>query len=166
MRTTEPYPPGTKKVFATLRFSGDELSPPELTDALGSQPALAYRKGEPYRTGPRTAEQIGRTGMWFFTTNGIVPAQNLAAHLRTLASLLADDPDRPARDRKLLIIRDIVSRRALRPVATCFWHGTAGAPAPTIPEGFRRLMARIDGEIHEDFAVDEGEPAHHEFVRA
>src|SRR4051794_9710713 len=95
MKTTEPYPRGTKKVFATLRFSGSELNPGELTDVLGVAPSLAYRKGERYSDSPKrfatgTAPRIGRTGMWFFSTNGDVQEPNITMHLARIAFILAD----------------------------------------------------------------------------
>jgi hypothetical protein len=66
-RATEPV-----SAFATLRISGDDLVPIEITKIIKIRPTKAYAKGEHYSGGPRSPDLIGRTGVWFFATDGVV----------------------------------------------------------------------------------------------
>jgi hypothetical protein len=66
-RGTEPV-----STFATLRISGDDLVPIEITKIIKIRPTKAYAKGEHYSGGPRSPDLIGRTGVWFFATDGVV----------------------------------------------------------------------------------------------
>src|SRR5258708_27993652 len=81
--TTEPV-----RAFATLRVSGDDLVPNEITKIIKIVPTKAYAKGEHYSGGPRSPDLIGRTGVWFFATDGVVTGNNLNDHLAFLARLL------------------------------------------------------------------------------
>jgi hypothetical protein len=57
------------RAFATLRFAGDALDPDEISRVVKEQPTKAYRKGQIYRSGPHGPNVIGRTGVWYFSTN-------------------------------------------------------------------------------------------------
>src|SRR5215831_14521887 len=79
----------TISVFATLRFVGDALDPDEISEALKQKPKRAYRKGETYRPGPRGPELIGKTGLWYFSTDRVIPSKDLGDHLDALIRLIA-----------------------------------------------------------------------------
>jgi hypothetical protein len=141
--------------FATLRFAGDQLDPHQITELLRVEPTLAYRKGESYRIGPRR-KRVGKTGLWIFSTDGLFPQHEVRAHVDAITELVANDSRHPARDKKLQVLREIVEERALSPLVTIFWHGPQGTPAPMIDPAFRDLIARIHGQVEEDFDVDDG----------
>ena len=137
------------KAYATLRFAGDELEPREISDALGVVPTRAYRKGERYFAGPRTGELTGRTGIWLLSTDNVVTGCDLGRHLSYLVNLIFEsEPGRAVALRRLIAGRDLEAR------VSCFWHGTAGEPAPSIPapviEAFRQLPAEIETDFDSD----------------
>ena len=102
--------------FATLRFAGDALDPDEISDTLKEKPTRAYRKGEPYRPGPRSPELIGKTGLWYFSTNRIIPSTDLKDHLDALIRLIAPFGDQGRRLREL---HEIMDKRNLQAHVTC-----------------------------------------------
>jgi hypothetical protein len=116
--------------FATLRVSGDNLVPSEITKIIKILPTKAYAKGEHYSGGPRSPDLIGRTGVWFFATDGVVAGNSLTDHLAFLARLLLPGSGEPG---PLPRLQQIVRRRSLRVSVSCFWHGSADAKRPSIP---------------------------------
>ncbi|CAA9335830.1 MAG: hypothetical protein AVDCRST_MAG90-1726 [uncultured Microvirga sp.] len=86
-------------------------------------------------------------------------------HLQFIAGLLTANPG-SADDPKLLELQRIVERRSLRPVVTCFRHGSAGAKIPAVPLAFRRIVKRIHGEIETDFDVDDRKASGGRFAAA
>lgn len=75
---------------ATLRFSGDDLDPDEITEKLGATPSRAERKGQTIR-GPRSGrERIARTGSWHLTVEHRSPG-DLNAQIKELLKLATDD---------------------------------------------------------------------------
>jgi Domain of unknown function (DUF4279) len=146
---------GTVSAFATLRFAADSLDPAELTSLLGQKPTLSYKKGETYRPGPRSPDLIGKTGVWYFSTRRAIQSRCFQDHLDLIARILTEDPPHWLGDPKLSRVRQIVESQSLEPTASCFWHGVAGAKAPSIPAGFRKLVQRIHGRIDTDFDTEE-----------
>jgi hypothetical protein len=69
---------GSVKAYATLRIAGDKLVPEQVTQILKVVPTTAYAKGEHYSGGPRSPDLIGRTGVWYFCTDGIVAGNRSA----------------------------------------------------------------------------------------
>jgi hypothetical protein len=84
------------RAFATLRVSGDDLVPSEITKIIKIIPTKAYAKGEHYSGGPRSPGLIGRTGVWFFATDGVGPATILPITLRFLPGCCCLVRERPA----------------------------------------------------------------------
>src|SRR5438045_9783105 len=70
-----------RKAFVTLRFSGDELDPTEISAILPIKPTRAHRKGEEFVAGPKAGTLHGRTGIWFLVTDTLVDRDDLADHL-------------------------------------------------------------------------------------
>ncbi len=134
-RLTEPV-----RAFATLRVAGDDLVPDEVTKVLKIVPTTAYAKGEHYAAGPRSPDLVGRTGVWFFSTNGVVAGNQLADHLAFLARLLLLGSGEAG---PLPRLQQLVRRRSLRVAVSCFWHGPADARKPSIPRSVRDLLKRI-----------------------
>ena len=146
-RTTEPV-----RAFATLRVSGDALIPDEITKIIKIPPTRTYAKGEHFSGGPRCADLIGRTGVWFFATDGVVAGNNLTDHLTFLARLLLPGSGEAG---PLPRLQQLMRRKSLRVSVTCFWHGSAGARKPSIPRSITELLKLIPAEIETDFDVDE-----------
>ena len=137
------------KAYATLRFAGDRLEPREISDVLGVNPTRAYRKGERYPAGPRTGELTGRTGVWLLSTENVVNGSDLDRHLSYLVNLIFEsEPSRAA------ALRQLIVRRDLKAHVSCFWHGRAGARAPSIPAPVIEAFKQLSAEIETDFATD------------
>ena len=151
-QTTEPV-----RAFATLRVSGDDLVPNEITKIIKILPTKAYAKGEHYSGGPRSPDLVGRTGVWYFATDGVVAGNNLNDHLAFLARLLLPGSGEAG---PLPRLQHLLRRRTLRVSLTCFWHGPAGTRKPSIPRSFTDLLKLIPAEIETDFDVDE-RPSQH-----
>jgi hypothetical protein len=89
---------GTRKTLAevhktalSLRFSGDNLDPDEITDGLGVRPTSAARKGGIHLT-PKGKEIISRTGLWLLTVEQSSPG-DLEKKITALLSPLTDNLD-------------------------------------------------------------------------
>ncbi len=139
------------KAFATLRFAGDALDPEEISRALGTNPTRAYRKGEGFSPGPRTPRVVGRTGVWFLSTDKLVSSQDLHDHLRYLVRVLMPEPHH---EERLACIRELMQRKHLEAHVTCFWYGSEGEPEPTIPPEAAAAFARLPADIETDFRTD------------
>ena len=152
--TTSTRSPATEPVrsFATLRVSGDELVPDEITKIIKIRPTRAYAKGEHYSGGPRSPDLIGRTGVWYFATDGVVAGDQLADHLAFLARLLLPGSGEAG---PLPRLQQFMRRRSLRVSFSCFWHGPADARKPSIPRSVTDLLKLIPADIETDFDVDE-----------
>lgn len=72
---------------ATLRISGDDLNPQELSKLLGATPTLACVKGEPRRPGGKV---IARTGQWHLSAKDTETADIDAQVAEILMQLPAD----------------------------------------------------------------------------
>jgi hypothetical protein len=145
------------RAFATLRVAGDDLVPDEVTRILKIVPTTAYAKGEHYSAGTRSTDLIGRTGVWFFSTKGVVAGNLLADHLAFLARLLLPGSGEAG---PLPRLQQMLRRRSLHVSLSCFWHGPAGARKPSVPRSVTDLLKLIPAEIEIDFDVDE-RPSRH-----
>jgi hypothetical protein len=154
-------PSGPVRAFATLRIVGDRFHPSEISQLLHIHPTQAYSKGERYKPGPRGGEIIGKTGVWYLSTDKLVPSEELTDHLEFLLSVLLSDPRRrgagPSKAR-LARLRHVIERNSLRAIVSCFWHGPAGSEPPVIPPALREWFAMIPAEIETDFETDEELP--------
>lgn len=131
--------------FATLQFTGDQLDPCVMTAALDLEPTFSVRKGQVYRHGRREREYVGRTGVWNLSTREMVRSPRLQDHLDFLGGLLS------ARSERLDEIRTLVRDHGYWAGVSCFWSGPAEAAEPTVAASFRKLVARMGGEIETDF---------------
>lgn len=140
----------TIRTFATLRFAGDALEPDEISRIVKERPTRAYRKGEPYRPGPRSPEITGKTGVWYFSTKRRVQSRNLADHLDALERLIAPFGDQDARLKEL---RDVMEQRNLKAHVTVFWRGRPGAQPPSITSDATAALGRLPADIEPDIAT-------------
>nr|WP_294503633.1 DUF4279 domain-containing protein [uncultured Rhodopila sp.] len=138
------------KAYATLRVTGDRLDPEQVTRLLKIVPTLAYAKGELYSGGSRSPDLIGRTGVWYFCTDGIVAGTRLADHFAFLLRQVAAAP----------AFQQLLKRKALDVVVTAFWHGPAKAKQPPIPRALADRLKRIPARIEMDFDHDGADDRH------
>jgi hypothetical protein len=138
------------KTHATLRFSGDRINPSIFTDILKVRPDRGHRKGEVFYAGPRAGNLVGRTGIWWLSTQKHVDSDSLDDHLSYLVKLVSptDQAERLAR------LREEIGREGAEVHVGCFWHGPPGAQAPTVSDNFRRMFARLSAQIETDFNTD------------
>src|SRR5437763_14463664 len=94
-----------RKAFVTLRFSGDELDPQEISAILPIKPTRAHRKGEEFFAGPSAGNLHGRTGIWFLATDKLIDSDDLGDHLRFVQKLFYPEPSDKRRITKL---RDVL----------------------------------------------------------
>jgi hypothetical protein len=78
------------ETHASLRFSGDDLNPDELTALLGGMPSTCARKGDAIRFGTTGRERIAKTGSWNVTVERREPG-DLDAQIEELLSPLSSD---------------------------------------------------------------------------
>ena len=88
---------------------------------------------------------------WFLATDTLVPSEDFRDHLRFVKELLYPTPDD---DHRIMLLRDILSRRHSRAHVTCFWRGNSGEPAPQIPAYFRSAVKSLAADIETDFAIE------------
>jgi len=74
----------------SLRFSGDDLNPQELTDRLGAVPTSAAVKGEalPSASG---RERFARTGKWLLRVEAAAPDEEFERQVTRLFHQLTSD---------------------------------------------------------------------------
>jgi hypothetical protein len=141
------------KAFATLRFSGDQLDPDQISAILRVPPTKAWRKGERYFAGSHTGHLIGRTGTWFLATDDFVTSPDLEWHLDFLANLLSRGP--PDAGGALVQLQDAMMRNNIKADVSCFWHGAAGEQPPAISAEMIDKLRALPAEIETDFDSDE-----------
>jgi hypothetical protein len=135
--------------------TGDALDPQQVTRILRVVPTTAYTKGEKYWGGERTGEIVGRTGVWLFSTAGIVASNQLSHHLAYLLGILLPGRQDAA---PLVHLHALLARqKGLRADVACFWHGRFGGKRPSIPKGVSELLKLIPAELETDFDTDSEE---------
>lgn len=83
----------SERIAVSLRFSGDELNPDEVSTVIGSQPTRAYRKGDP-RTSPNgTCLGLARFGLWSLSISQDQPG-DLEAKIVALLGATTQDLSR------------------------------------------------------------------------
>jgi hypothetical protein len=75
-----------RQTAVSVRFSGDDLDPADVTQALGATPDIAYRKGDAVRDG----RGIGRTGLCSFRAPRATPGDLDGQITRLLDGLSPD----------------------------------------------------------------------------
>jgi len=150
------------KAFVTFRIVGDRLDPDQITKFLRIHPTQAYAKGQPYTAGPKSPAILGRTGVWYLSTDQFVASASLNDHFDFLLQALQLGGRRYVRTpggaqltANLLELRDLMKENSLRAVVTCFWYGAAGTKKPSIPRGTTEVFNLINAEIETDFDADE-----------
>jgi len=140
---------GTLSTNAGLRFMGDRLEPQRVTALLGTEPTVAYRKGEIARPGTRYKFR-GRTGLWWVSSSRRVSSTDLKDHLGYLIGILFPDgkPD------LVEPLRLLMAEDGLKADVDCFWYGEHGAQPPEIPDYIRQLFARLPAPIETDYDTD------------
>jgi hypothetical protein len=129
---------------------GDRLEPDRVSVVLGTEPTLAYRKGEIYKR-TRTGHEIrGRGGLWLLSTRRRFDSLKLQDHFEELLDALFPDGS----SRLIKPLRELMERDGLKADVTCFWYGQHGATPPEIPEETRAAFARIGAAIETDFQTD------------
>ena len=83
-------------------------SPPALGERIAlSLPSPLAIEAKFILLGPRTPRSVGRTGVWFLSTDGLAMSKDLAYNLRFLARLLLPEP---GGERRLAAIRELMRR--------------------------------------------------------
>jgi hypothetical protein len=143
-----------RKTYATLRVTGDNLDPNQITKILRVVPTISYAKGEKYFGGKRTGELIGRTGLWSFSTDGLVASDNLHHHLSHIMGILI-----PGRQDAIPLFHMhafLARNKGIKADLRCFWHGRSGAKKPSIPKLVSEAMKFLPAAVEPDFDVDHG----------
>jgi hypothetical protein len=142
----------TIKAYATFRVIGDNLNPESVTKILHIIPTFSYSKGEAYNAGKRTGNLVGKTGLWAFSTDGLVASDNLHHHISYILGMLI--PGRqdanPLAQLHMLLSKNKGFRAELR----CFWHGRHGAKRPSIPKFATEIMKLVPAIVEANFGTD------------
>jgi hypothetical protein len=135
--------------FAGLNFAGDRLDPVRITQMLGVEPTISYRKGEMYLRS-RGREARGRTGLWRLSTDKLINSHDLNEHLTRLLDIMF-----PGGSTKFVEpLRALMRQFDLEADVDCFWYGEHGANLPEISEEMRTKFALIGATIETDFQTD------------
>ena len=143
----------SERAFATLRMAGDDLVPSHITKLLGVAPTLAYAKGERYKRSPDGAQLIGRTGVWYRSTDAF-ESGHLEEHIQRLLDVIVSNPE------KRIQLKRLLEENSLRAVMTVFWSGPAGAKPPEISNQIIETLVSIPVSIERDFDTDYQTPRH------
>ena len=142
----------TVKTFATLRVVGDQLVPEQVTRLFKVLPTRAYAKGQTYYGGKRTGNLTGKTGVWYFATDRVVASDNLVDHLMFIVKLLHGYSSETI---PLTKLHNLIQKRSLTAVVSCFWYGRAGARPPAVPRAVSEFFKLVPAEMEIDFYTDE-----------
>jgi hypothetical protein len=96
---------------------------------------------------------IGKTGLWYFSTDRQVDDQRLHAHVDFLLKMIFKHED---------ALRDLIKKTSSHAVLTMFWNGPLGAKMPIVPDQLdqlRKALQSIPVEIETDFDTDEEGPS-------
>ncbi len=142
----------TLQTFATFRVSGDRLAPDEVTRILRVPPTQSYAKGERYWGGPRSPNLLGRTGVWYISTDRMLASKRLDEHLAQLLAMLTVQRGEVL---PLIELNRLLATRNLKATVSCFWFGRAGAKKPVISPIFSKIFGLLPAAIEIDFATEE-----------
>jgi hypothetical protein len=135
--------------FVTFRVAGAALDPDDVTRILNVPPTHAHRNGEKYSSGPKSNRLIvGKTGVWYLSTDRLVDSPELSAHLQYVRRML-DDQRRQS-------LHSLLSERHLTAALTCFWHGRPNSKPPELPRDIKQIFESLPADIETDFATDDG----------
>ena len=144
----------TRKTYASLRVTGDDLDPEQVTRILRVVPTVAYAKGAIYQSGKgeRIAEKTGRTGLWLLSTDGLVASDNLQHHLFYILGVLV--PGRQDVTPLAQLHSLLTQQKGLRADVSAFWHGRFGAKKPSIPRAVPEILKLLPADLETDFDTD------------
>lgn len=89
-----------QRTRASLRITGDDLIPDEVTRVLGCNPSRAHKKGDVIRNEKLRSERVARFGMWSIQATPCSPG-DIDAQVKDLLGKLSSD---------LAAWRDLTSR--------------------------------------------------------
>lgn len=142
------------RAFATLRFTGDEVDPAQVSEILQTSPTFEYRKGDPYKIRPDAPLSFRKTNLWLLDSAKIIEDLDLKKHVKCLESALSDNLTEYMRDEKFDRIRHYCSDHHVEVLATLFWHGDHQSRPPRASARFANMIAHLNGEVAEDFETD------------
>jgi hypothetical protein len=145
-------PQDAVRTFATFRIAGDRLEPDAITKILRVIPTRAYAKGQSYSGGSRSPNLVGKTGVWYLSTDQVLASRRLDQHLGLLAWMLVPGV---ANILPLTDLIHLIRRKNLKATVTCFWNGPFGTKKPSVPRSFIEMLKLIPAEIETDFDTDE-----------
>jgi hypothetical protein len=152
---------GTVSASVSFRVSGDALDPEDVSRFLQTKPQHTHRKGERY--GTERSVILGKTGVWLFSTDEISLSSDIDEHFVMLMTILgliqcvSSGLNRRsyALTDRFKMLQSFLSSRHLRATLTYFWHGTAHAVPPVIPDSIPKIFALVPIEVELDFDHDE-----------
>jgi hypothetical protein len=115
----------------SLRFSGDDLDPQELTERLGAMPSSAAVKGETL-TSASGRERVAKTGKWLLRVEAAAPDEEFQEQVTRLFEQLTSDHD---------IWRDL-SRRFAGNLFVGLFLGCSNEGVEIEPETVNAIAAR------------------------
>lgn len=130
--------PALERAVASLRISGDDLIPEEISQLLGASPTRAHRKDEAIRIGTSSRTRIAKFGGWALHATQTAP-EDLDAQVAELLGRL--NPD-------LSVWQSLSSRFHID--LFCGWfmggwnEGVEIAPATLLALGERGIRLGID----------------------
>ena len=142
----------TLQTFATFRVAGDLLVPDDVTRILRVPPTQAYSKGERYWGGPHSPALLGRTGIWYLSTDRLAASRRLDDHIGLLIGLLTAQRGDSL---PLIQLNQLLKRDALKAHVSCYWFGRAGAKKPAISPIVTKLFRLLPADIETDFGTEE-----------
>lgn len=177
------YSPNTTlKTFVTFRVVGDQLDPNEISAVLKLNPTIAYRNGQPYKPSERSSSTlIGKTGMWFYSTEREVKSTNFKDHIDTLmahlalediSEMLEDDSAAAMRilarhwlswglqplprflTGRLQQLQSVLRAKNLTASVSCYWYGQDHATPPEFPKHLAKRLAEVPITIEYDFDTE------------
>lgn len=143
--------PRLERAVASLRISGDDLIPEEISQQLDALPTRAYRKNHTVPIGTSGRNRIARTGGWALHATETVP-EDLDAQVAELLGRL--NPD--------LSVWQALSTR-FHIDLFCGWfmsesnEGVEIAPATLLALGERGILLSIDLYAPDPESADDGE---------
>ncbi len=136
---------------ASLRVRGDNLDPAAITQIIGFNPTLSYKKDETYHLSNAERAYRGRTGVWLFSTERLALSNTVIDHLDYLLALLSPNVER---------LSEKVTQNNLHVDISVFWHGPKNKlpiVSEFITDSFNDLLRQIPAELVLDIGSDDDE---------
>jgi Domain of unknown function (DUF4279) len=128
--------PNCAETYASFLLIGDRLDPEAATRRLRVKPERSFPKGT---IRPSKAGRLRqRTGVWIFTTEGVLASTSLERHLRYLLDELEPRTEE---------IQALVDRDGLEAVFSCFWVSATGHGGPVLSPEVLNRVARVGAAL-------------------